>query len=200
MDDRKIAQYATHYSQIETEYLLSLWDSAETENFTPEGLHALTQVLQERLGLLPQQGQRYLPSETYFEQSKLEAVALRLETLSGLFLLIAALAGLGFIAGLITAVASIAQAGPFLSLLDITYPIASILPFLQAAFSAIALVFVLRAASQGLLILMDIESNTRPAALTPGRLTTRWSRPASRVFGVCAILVFGWPGGSSRGR
>jgi hypothetical protein len=162
MDDTKVSQHASHFSQMDTEYLLGLWSSADTGSYTPEGMEALRQVLHQRLGLLPQQGVQYTPHETYFEQSRLETVSDRLDTLSSLFLIIAALAALAFLAALVSVGVNIASnAGAFLDLLDVTYSIASVLPFLQAAFVAIAFVYLLRGASQALLILADIEANTR---------------------------------------
>jgi len=43
-------------------------------------------------------------------------------------------------------------------------------------------------------------SNSSCSAKYMRRLTTRWSRPGQPNVGFGAILVLGWPGGSSRGR
>ena len=169
MDEAKVSQHAAELSNMENEYLLGLWNTAGPDDLTPEGLQALRQVLKQRLGLLPRKGVLYEPAafrgqDTYYDKEKIETLSVRLHGFSTLFLGLTILAVIAVMAAFIgTAVTLADPAGTGPNLVEIVYSAAGLFPFVEGALVAATLVYVLRAASEGLLLLMDIESNTRAA-------------------------------------
>jgi len=49
-------EYKRNFTELDTEYLIGLWDKSTDDDFTPEALAALRQVIIERLGVLPSRG------------------------------------------------------------------------------------------------------------------------------------------------
>jgi hypothetical protein len=167
MDKHRLDQHTKELSNLETEYLLALWSKAGANEWTAEGAQALAQVLRDRLGFLPSRGVNYepaaiRPADTYYDRDRLEALSSRIDGISSIFLGVAILAGIAAALALLASLfALFQQPAALTSLLDVVYSFASTLPFLQAALVSATLAYVLRAISEGILLLIDVEENTR---------------------------------------
>jgi hypothetical protein len=169
LDMAKVAEHRQHLDSLETTHLVDLWRAATERSWTAEGLEAIRQLLVERLGVVPPHEvpppspEESEEADTYHDPEKMLSISLTLNWLSWVFIVIAVLTGCAF---LILLVATLLAMGPIpISAGDVAYRTAGVLPFLQTFVISISLAFLLRAFSEGLLVLMDIEDHTRPRAI-----------------------------------
>lgn len=165
LDMDKVGEHRRQLDSLETTHLADLWNAATEESWTPEGLEAIRQLLVERLGAVPPRHSASLPPEpteeadTYHDPDRMLSISLSLNWLSWLSIAIAVISGGGF---LILLAASLFRMGLIpIDLQEVAYRTAGLWPFLQTFVVSISLGFLLRAFAEGLLVLMDIEDNTR---------------------------------------
>ncbi len=168
IDEQRVARHSAQLAEMDTQALVNLWANSEDADWTPEGIEAIKSLLRERAGFVPEKrvgSHLLIHPDTYHDHDKIIGLALRLTSLSWLFLLLAALAlipvvlaaqawGSGAIAG-----------AAFEDWLRFFGP--SLVSALQSGLISIALFLAVRAASEVVLVLMDIEQNTRPQQITP---------------------------------
>ena len=160
-------EYKRNFTELDTEYLIGLWDKSTDDQFTPEGIAALREVIVERLGFLPTRGIPYGPprstgSSARYDRGRLESLSSRLDTLSTVCLGLAALALISGLGGFVYNLAGyIGQSSGRLTPLEIVLSIGAGFGSLQGALLLFILVYVLRTLAEGSLLLIDLETNTR---------------------------------------
>jgi hypothetical protein len=164
LDSDRVANIRAKLNEMETEYLLGIWTSDRREEWTAEAFEAIRQILVERMGSVPPQSRAEAVApeapDTYHDRGKLIGSAFHLRGVANGFLAVAILLGIGLVVSLGREVSLPLNLSIFLSS-----------NFLGTAFLilvASTCYLALRALGHVILLLLDIEDNTRARGSPPG--------------------------------
>jgi hypothetical protein len=162
LDPGLIAQHRAKLQVMETEYLLGAWQIGTAKEWTPEGLEAIRRLLLDRLGYVPPRvadanAQSSSVADTYHDHDSVLKWALRLEGASWLPLVLAVLALISLIPEVFNFFQDVVLGG---GNFQVEFGLNLLIPA-GIAVTSLSLFLLLRAASHALLILLDIEDNTR---------------------------------------
>ena len=169
-NEQQVGQHRARLQDMETEYLLGAWQIGTEDEWTPEGLEAIRRILSDRLGSVPPRpevGPLVSPSlpDTYHDHDAIIGWSFRLQSVSWLLLAASILSLLSLVPGVFGIISDVLFGQGYFGL---EFGLPLLIPIASAAVS-FGLFMLLRAGSQALLLLLEIEDNTRrsPTATLP---------------------------------
>jgi len=168
LNEEAVAHHRARLQTMETEYLLGAWQIGTLDEWTPEGLEAIRRILSDRLQTVPPRTESGFPvppepPDTYHDHAAVINWSFRLKSASWLLFAVTVLSLASLIPGALEVVGDVLFGQGYFGL---QFSLPFIIPVSSAAMS-FGLFLLLRAASQALLLLLDIEGNTRAALPSP---------------------------------